>query len=285
MNAKQRNAMQRNALTIPLHFPPFIPLPPPSNQLSLPRTPRQRPIAPRARMPPRPQQRPGLIHRTTPYRDTQTATPRAPRLARRRSGPVPATASVHALRRTAPSRRIRRRRAATHTRRRGDGHSGRPAAHPPADSPPMQAALLGDAVVVDGEQHLVVPEDGAPARVLQLPVAEVEKLRAHRRIHDEHARRAEEERQRAQDPVFPRGARFGPARVRGEVLPRGGVGEERRGVEEVAEEGGREEGGRQPRGRAAHLVFVELGQARPQVEEGAGPGEEFAEEFLGCWGI
>lgn len=47
--------------------------------------------------------------------------------------------------------------------------------------------------------------------------------------------------------------------------PGKGVGEERGAVEEVAEEGGDEESWGKAGGGAAHVVFVELGEAGAEV--------------------
>lgn len=68
-------------------------------------------------------------------------------------------------------------------------------------------------------------------------------------------------------------------------MPCAGVGEQRGAVEEVAEEGGGEERGAESCGAAPDLVLVELREARAQVEQGGGPGEDFAEEVARGLGV
>ena len=61
--------------------------------------------------------------------------------------------------------------------------------------------------------------------------------------------------------------------------PGKGVGEERCAVEQVAEKGGNEEGRGEAGGGAAHVVFVELGEARAEVEKGRTPREDAANKL------
>lgn len=133
-NARQKESIMRET---PRHAHPRCrtrkrTLLPRTRKHPLPRT-RKRPITPRTRMPAGPQQRPRLVQGPA---DRDTA--------------APGRTCSRVWTRLA--RRQRRRRRATHARRGGDAHGRRPAAHPPAHAPPVQALAARDAVVVDGDQ-------------------------------------------------------------------------------------------------------------------------------------
>ncbi|KAH3913668.1 hypothetical protein HBH56_106170 [Parastagonospora nodorum] len=137
-------------------------------------------------------------------------------------------------------------------------------------------AALELAVVVNSDDNIVVLR---PSSRLRLVVAEIPELQSDSRIHDQHARRPEEERGRAEDPVLTvRTFWVYPTRTfTGRVVePCTRICEEGGRVEEVSEEGGGEERGGETGGRFADLVHVELGQARAEVEECGHPGKDLA---------
>jgi hypothetical protein len=137
-------------------------------------------------------------------------------------------------------------------------------------------------VVVDCDYDFLVARiAGAAARLV---VAKVPELEADGGVHDQDACGTEKEGGCAEHPgcaVAAVGADPAGALAGSVVVPGAGVGEEGGGVEEVAEEGGGEECGGQAGGGFADLVHVELGKARTEVEEGAGPGEDLAGDFGG----
>ena len=141
---------------------------------------------------------------------------------------------------------------------RSDADGRSPAAHPATDAAPVQPAAAGHTIVIDGDYDFVVVAEGASTRLV---VAKVVELQAHSRVHEEDTGGAEEEGSRAKDPVGAHTARGrDPARVLawGVVEPGAGVGEKRRRVEEIAEEGSREEGGTEACSGFTDLVLVEL---------------------------
>lgn len=224
-------------------------------------------ITPGTSMPTSPQQRPGLIQRIATSFDRDTLT-------------TATLTTPHTTRRTSIAGRIHRRNSATNIGSSSDTNSRGPTPHPPTDAPPMQTLTDKLAILVNGNDDLVVTRElGATTR--GYCVVEEPELEAYGCIHEEDACGSEEKGGGTEDPVFTvatLGVDPTGAFTRGEVAPGTWVCGEGGGVEEVAEEGGSEEGGGEAGGGFADLVHVELGEAGAQVQKGAHPGEDFAGE-------